>query len=59
MKGRELNYRFHNPNPEAQTADYIAKLFIEVDKGKVEQAVQQATQDEQAGDEDEIFTLAM
>lgn len=40
IKKQKLNYRFHNPNPADVTADYILKVFIEVNKGKVEQAIQ-------------------
>ncbi len=42
MKDRKLNYRFHNPNSEAETADYILKIFIEANAGKVEAAIQEA-----------------
>lgn len=51
MKKEKLNYRFHNPNPDNQTASYILKVFIEADREKVEEAVQQATQETQAEDE--------
>ena len=40
MKRSKLNYRFHNPNTAEVTARYIAKIFIEANEGKVEQAVQ-------------------
>lgn len=42
MKKRKLNYRFHDPNPAAVTADYILKIFIEANAGKVEAAIQKA-----------------
>lgn len=42
MKERKLNYRFHNPNPAAVTADYLLKIFLEADKEKVQLAIQQA-----------------
>ncbi|MCI8477909.1 MAG: hypothetical protein HFE97_06110 [Oscillospiraceae bacterium] len=42
MKERKLNYRFHDPNPAAITADYILKIFIEANAGKVEAAIQKA-----------------
>ena len=42
MKQRKLNYRFHDPNPAAVTADYILKIFIEANAGKVEAAIQKA-----------------
>lgn len=41
MKQRKLNYRFHNPNPEAASADYILKILIEANTGKVEQVIQE------------------
>lgn len=42
MKKRKLNYRFHNPNTAAETADYILKVFMEVNVGKVEAALREA-----------------
>lgn len=42
VKERKLNYRFHDPNPTAVTADYILKIFIEANVGKVEAAMQKA-----------------
>ena len=39
MKERKLNYRFHDPNPAAVTADYILKVFLEANAGKVERAI--------------------
>lgn len=44
MKERKLNYRFHDPNPAAVTADYILKIFIEANVGKVEAAIQKAAE---------------
>lgn len=42
MKKRKLNYRFHNPNPADVTADYILKILIKANEGKVERAIQEA-----------------
>ena len=42
MKRRKLNYRFHNPNPAVATADYLLKLFLEANQGKVQLAMQAA-----------------
>ena len=42
MKKRKLNYRFHDPNPAAVTADYLVKIFVEVNTRKVEAAIQKA-----------------
>ena len=45
MKKRKLNYRFHNPNTAEATADYILKILIEANKGKVDQAMQEAAEE--------------
>lgn len=37
-----LNYRFHNPNAVAETADYLLKIFIEANEEKAETALQEA-----------------
>ncbi len=42
MKKRKLNYIFHNPNTPEATADYLLKLFIEVNTPKVEAAIRRA-----------------
>ena len=42
MKKRKLNYRFHNPNTVEKTADYILKIFMEANMGKVEKAIREA-----------------
>ena len=42
MKERKLNYRFHNPNPAVVTADYILKVLIEANTGKVDTAIRNA-----------------
>ena len=42
MQKRKLNYRFHNPNSAAATADYILKIFIDANSEKVEKAIQAA-----------------
>ncbi len=52
MKKRKLNYRFHDPNPAAVTADYILKIFIEANAGKVEAAVREAADAAPASDEE-------
>ena len=38
----KLNYRFHNPNSAKDTADFLCKLLIEVNAGKVERAIEDA-----------------
>ncbi len=42
MEKRKLNYRFHNPNPAAATADYILKIMLEANTDKVQAALQNA-----------------
>lgn len=43
MKQRKLNYRFYNPNSAEDTADFLCKLLIEANAGKVERAIEEAT----------------
>lgn len=43
MKQRKLNYCFHNPNSAEDTADFLCKLLIEANAGKVERAIEEAT----------------
>ncbi len=42
MEQRKLNYRFHNPNSAEDTADFLCKLLIEANAGKVERAIEEA-----------------
>ena len=42
MKQRKLKYRFHNPNSAEDTADFLCKLLIEANAGKVEHAIEEA-----------------
>lgn len=44
MANQKLNFRFHNPNTAEATADYILKIFIEANKEKVEQVMQDAAE---------------
>lgn len=39
---KKLNYRFHNPNPTDVAAEYILKVFMQVNIPKVEKAVRDA-----------------
>lgn len=50
MKRTKLNYRFHNPNSAEDTADFLCKLLIEVNVGKVERAIKDATLYVESGD---------
>ena len=40
----KLNYRFHNPNTPEATADFLAKLFVEVNMPKAEAAIRAAAE---------------
>ena len=42
MKQKKLNYRFHNPNSAEDTAEFLGKLLIEANAGKVERAIEKA-----------------
>ena len=42
MKQRKLKYRFHNPNSAEDTANYLFKILIEANAGKVERAIEEA-----------------
>lgn len=42
MRKQKLNYRFHDPNPRAVTADYLLKIFMEANENKVQRAIENA-----------------
>lgn len=52
MPQRKLNYRFHDPNPPAATATYVARLFVEVNTGKMESAIQEAAKEDRGTEVD-------
>ena len=52
MAKRKLNYRFHNPNPVEVTADYILKVMIEANAGKVEKIMQDEIKNDKKDEED-------
>ena len=41
MKQRKLNYRFHNPNSAEDTADFLCKLLVEANAGKLERVIEE------------------
>ena len=41
LKKTKLNIRFHNPNTEEETIQYIAKIFVEVGVQRLEREVEQ------------------
>ena len=42
MEGRKLNYRFHNLNTAEDTAEFLYKIFLEVNSEKVEREIRKA-----------------
>ncbi len=40
MKRKKLNYRFHDPNDPAVTAEYLLKIFIEANSDKVRKIIE-------------------
>lgn len=48
---KKINYRIHNPNTAAATADYILKILIDANSEKVERAIRAAA--DQVGRETE------
>lgn len=57
MKRRSLNYRFHNPNPEAKAAGYLLEILMEANEKKVQAAIRAAAAEEIDGGygEEEFF----
>ena len=53
VKQRKLNYRIHDPNPAAVTADHLLKVLIEANMSKVELALREAAR-RNADSENEI-----
>lgn len=45
MRETKLSYSFHNPNTVEVTADYLLKLFIEVNREKADEAIRRAAQE--------------
>lgn len=44
MKKTNLKFHFHNPNTPEETADFLAKLFVDVNRRKVEEKIQESLQ---------------
>ena len=44
MKKTKLNIRFHNPNTEEETVQYIAKIFVAEGVQRLEKEVESAIQ---------------
>lgn len=43
MKQQKLNFRFLNPNTAEDTANYILRLLLEANRGKLEQTLRKAS----------------
>ena len=54
MKKRKLNYRFHNPNSAEDTAEFLCKILIEANAGKVERAIEEEAALKCAGEREYI-----
>ena len=48
MKKQKLNYRFHNPNSAEATAEYIAKILVDVNRSKIEALLAEAAASQQS-----------
>ena len=57
MKKRKLNYRFHNPNTAEAAADYILKIMIEANKGKVDQVIANASLEAEQEENGEAYSV--
>ena len=44
MADKTLNYSFYNPNTVEDTADFLLKLFVEVNRPKVDAAIRRAAE---------------
>ena len=47
MKQKKLHYRYHNPNSATDSADFLFKMLIEANTGKVERAIKEAALQEE------------
>ncbi len=45
-KAQKLNFRFHNPNPPEETAEYIYRIFLEANKRKFEKVLMEKANSE-------------
>ncbi len=54
MKKKKLNYRFHDPNNPAVSAEYILKVFIEANQKKVEEVIRKASMEKQISENEGI-----
>lgn len=46
-KPRKLKYTFHNPNTSEETADFLIKLFVEINYPKLEAAILKKIQEQE------------
>lgn len=45
LKRPKLTYTFHNPNTVEATADFLVKLFVEVNQPKLEEILRRAQEE--------------
>lgn len=45
LKRSKLTYTFHNPNTVGATADFLVKLFVEVNQPKLEKILRQVQEE--------------
>lgn len=57
MKKGKLNFRFHNPNSPEATAEYIARIMIQTNKPKVDNAIQRAADELREEDNEQVFSM--
>lgn len=51
---KKLTYHFHNPNSDEETANYILKIFLEVNKTKLDRIMQEESKKKDT-ENDSIF----
>lgn len=56
MKKQKLQYHFHNPNTDEDTADFLLRLFVEVNRPKVDCAVKNNMQTPYITERDQKFS---
>lgn len=54
MKKTKLNIRFHNPNTEEETTQYIAKVFVEVGVQRLKKEIESAVKKKEYGEIEKI-----
>lgn len=50
MKRKELHFHFHNPNTDAETAEYILRVFAEVNRSTYEEIISKCLDREESAE---------